>query len=273
MTTPKISTISRGGSRFYVHPGDGAVKSPGVTSIIDMLPKGFLGPWNAKVVAEHAVNNLGEIVGLTLRNGPAGAVDFLKGAPRRDTAQAADIGSQAHDLFERMALGETITRVHPDLKGFVDAFGQFLKEFSPEFIHMEETVWSETHDYAGSFDAFAIIDGQRVWIDYKTTRSGIHEEVGLQLAAYRHAEYIIRPDGSRVPMPGAEGGAVLWIPNGHPEDWQLVPIRCDEETFSYFLHLREIFRYEKEFKPSIIGKPLNKQASAPKVRPTIRRAA
>lgn len=269
MTTPKVNTISRGGSRFYVHPEDGTLKVPGVTSILGMLPKPFLKPWAAKVVAETAVESIGEVVGIAMRDKQA-AIDMLKRAPDRQTKSAADVGTEAHDLFEAIAKGEPPRRVHPELQPFVDHFNAFLDEFQPEFTFMEETVWSDKHEYAGSFDAFATIDGDRVWVDYKTTRSGVHEEVALQLAAYRHADYIIRPDGSRVPMPPAEGGAVLHI---RPEGWKLVPVRCGEAEFEMFLHLREVFRWEKELKASVIGDPLNASAKPTRRRPTARRRA
>ena len=41
-----IRTSKRGGSRFYVDP-ETAVKHPGVTSIVGMLPKPFLVHWAA----------------------------------------------------------------------------------------------------------------------------------------------------------------------------------------------------------------------------------
>lgn len=251
MTTPKINTIKRGGSRFYVEP-DSGIKVPGVTSIVGMLPKEFLRYWAAKEVAQTAVDELGTIVNMVLRD-PSAAVDHLKKAPDRNTRKAADTGTAAHDLFERMAKGENVGRVHPDLEPFVRHFDEFLTVAQPEYHFMEETVWSDKHQYAGSFDAFATIQGERVWIDNKTTRSGIHEEVGIQLAAYRYADHILRPDGSRVPMPKADGGAVLHV---RPEGWKLVPVKADEEMFEVFLHLREVFRYEKELKGSIVGRPV-----------------
>ncbi|QOP65156.1 exonuclease [Arthrobacter phage Phives] len=250
MTTPKVSTIKRGGARFYVDPDNGKIKVPGVTSIIGMLPKEFLRYWAAKEVAQTAVDELGVVVSMVL-NDPAAAVDHLKKAPDRNTRKAADTGTAAHDLFERMSKGETLGRVHPDLEPFVRHFDEFLKVAKPEYHFMEETVWSDKHGYAGSFDAFATIGGEDLWIDNKTTRSGIHEEVGIQLAAYRFADSIIRADGGRVPMPKADGGAVLHV---RPEGWKLVPVRCDEELFEIFLHLREVFRYEKEIKGTIVGR-------------------
>ncbi|WP_329105547.1 hypothetical protein OG792_32915 [Micromonospora sp. NBC_01699] len=258
MTTPKINTISRGGSRWYVNPESGA-KAPGVTSVLGMLPKPFLQHWAAKVVATYAVENLGDIVGIALRGDRQGAIDYLKGAPRRDTAQAAETGTAAHDLFETMAKGLPVGRVHPDYKPFVEHFDAFLVEFHPEIVFTEETVWSEEVDYAGSFDAYAVIDGERLWLDWKTTRSGVHPEVAIQLAAYRHADYIIRPDKTRVPLPGADGGAVLHV---RPEGWSLVPVRCDAEVFEVFKVLREVFTWDRETKDGVIGEPVNKAPTA-----------
>ncbi|RLK22655.1 hypothetical protein DER29_0493 [Micromonospora sp. M71_S20] len=266
MTTPKINTISRGGSRFYVNPETGE-KAPGVTSILGMLPKPFLQHWAAKVVATYAVENLGDIVGIALRGDKQGAIDYLKGSPRRDTAKAAETGSAVHDLFEKMAKGEPVGRVHPEYRVFLDHFEEFLKEFSPEFVFLEETVWSETWDYAGSFDAYAIIDGEKVFLDWKTTRSGVHPEVALQLAAYRHADYIIRPDGSRVPQPPSTGGGVLHV---RPEGWSFVPVKSDPDVFEAFKVLRQVFDWDRITKDTVIGNPINR---APGSGLTVKRTA
>ncbi|SCF42439.1 PD-(D/E)XK nuclease superfamily [Micromonospora echinospora] len=271
MTTPKINTISRGGSRFYVNPETGE-KAPGVTSILGMLPKPFLQHWAAKVVAEYATDNLGELVGLRLNGDRQGVIDFLKGAPRRDTARAAETGTAVHDAFEKIAKGQPVGRLHPDYRVYVDHFEEFLKEFAPEFVFLEETVWSETWDYAGSFDAYAVIDGERVFLDWKTTRSGVHPEVALQLAAYRHADYIIRPDGSRVPQPSSTAGGVLHV---RPEGWGFYPVRTDEAVFDVFTTLRKVFDWDRAMKETVVGAPINKRPGSMPARRTAapRRAA
>ncbi|GAA2230373.1 PD-(D/E)XK nuclease family protein [Herbiconiux moechotypicola] len=255
MTTPKVNTIKRGDSRFYVEPETGE-KAPGVTSVLGMLPKPFLQRWAAKMVAEEVVADLGTAVNLTIRN-PEAAVDHLKNAPYRNTRAAADTGTAAHDLFERLAKGETIGRVSAEMEPYVRHFSEFLDTVQPEYHFMEETVWSDSRGpqlaYAGSFDAFATINGERIWLDNKTTRSGVHEEVGLQLAAYRYADHIIRPDGSRIPMPKADGGAVVHV---RPEGWKLVPVKADEESFDVFLLLRQIFNWERDGKSSVVGRPV-----------------
>lgn len=252
MTTPKVNTIKRGDTRFYVHPEDGE-KVPGVTSILNTLPKPFLKFWAAKAVATAAVDNLPSLVGLVVNGEREGAIDYLKRAPDRDTAQAADTGTAAHDCFERMAKGETLGRVPPHLEPFVRNYAEFLDEFQPEFLFMEETVWSATHNYAGSFDALARIEGEVVWIDNKTTRSGVHAEVALQLAAYGHADYILRPDGSRVPLPKGDGAAVVHV---RPEGWGFYPIAYGPEIFEEFLVVRRAYDVVNGLK-SHVGTPIN----------------
>ena len=91
MTTPKIDTIKRSGSRFYVSPVDGE-KVPGVTSILNGLPKPFLQYWSAKMVAEYACDNVGSYIGLLLNGQKQAAIDLLKAAPRRYTNERATLG-------------------------------------------------------------------------------------------------------------------------------------------------------------------------------------
>ncbi|WP_172384874.1 hypothetical protein [Streptomyces sp. MNP-20] len=247
-----LNTIQRGSSRFYINPENGE-KAPGVTSVLSMAPKGFLQFWAAKEVATAAVDNLGAVVGLAL-NDRAGAIDYLKGAPRRITKAAADTGSAAHDIFERMARGEAVTRVHPELRAYANHFREFLDQLQPEFLYLEDAVWSDRHNYAGSFDAIARIGGETVVLDWKTTRSGVHEEVALQLSAYANADRIIRADTAEsVPIPSIDAAAVLHV---RPEGWKLVPVRHTPDLFQVFLHLRAVFDWEREGKRGVIGRPV-----------------
>lgn len=258
MTNPRINTIKSGGSRLYVHP-DSDQKVPGVTSVLNMLPKEFLKFWAAKVVAETAVTHAGSWIGMALAGDQQGAVDYLKRAPIRNTSKAAETGTGAHDYFERLAGGETIRKreVHPDLSPFVDHFREFLEVWQPEFLHLEDTVWSDTVGYAGSFDSIfrVTVDGNPLTVigDWKTTRSGVHEEVALQLTAYAMADYILQPDGTQEPIPNLDGAAVLHV---RPEGWRLVPVKISEKFFDVFKALLVVHRWEKELKGSAVGREI-----------------
>lgn len=251
MTTPKVATIKRGGSRLYVHPNT-REKVPGVTSVVGKLPKEFLKFWAAKVVAETAVENIGPLVGLAMRD-PKGAVDYLKRSPQRNTGEAANTGTEVHSLVERMARGEDIGRVHPDLEGFTRGYQEFLDRFQPEFLHLEETVWSETHGYAGSFDAIARIQGEVVILDNKTTRSGVHAEVALQMAAYANADYLLDQDGNQTPLPKITAAGVVWL---RPDEWNLTPVAIDGDVFSIFQALLQVYRWDTDLSKAVLGRPI-----------------
>ncbi|MGW6638478.1 hypothetical protein [Streptomyces cyaneofuscatus] len=251
-----VSTIKRGGSRFYVDPDDGAIKVPGVTSVVGMLPKDFLTYWAAKQSAEAAVNNW-DIVSKLCERDPAGAIDYLKSAHRRTSKAASDLGSTAHDYFERLARGDNVPlrQVHADVKPHVTYFKQFLDEIQPEFLHLEETVWSDEHQYAGSFDAIAKVDGEVVCLDWKTSRE-VYDSVALQLSAYRYADRIILADsGESVDVPQMTGGAVLHV---RPDSWKFVPVECGEDVYDAFLALRRVFDWNSDGKKGVIGRPIAK---------------
>lgn len=251
---PGVATIKRSGSRFYIDPEDGDVKVPGVTSVVGQLPKDFLTFWAAKESAEAAVSNW-DIVSELVKRDPAGAVDYLKNAHRRKSKAASDLGSAAHDYFERLARGEVVNdrHVHMDVKPHVRWFREFLDEIQPEFIYLEETVWSDEHAVAGSFDAIAKVDGDLVVLDWKTSKA-VYDSVALQLSAYRYADRIILADtGESVPMPELTGGAVLHV---RPEGWSFVPVKCDREVFETFIALRKVFAWETEGKKRVVGKPI-----------------
>lgn len=257
MTTPKVPTTMKGGSRFYVHPVT-MEKLPGVTSVVNMLPKGFLKFWAAKMVAEEAVSHLPEVMGMVLKSGESAAVDFLKRAPDRNTGNAADVGTLVHDLAEQtFTTGQVPKVVHPDLRPYLDHLDDFLQTFQPEPLLVERTVWNRTEGYAGSFDLVANIDAgdgpERVIVDVKTTRSGVHEEVALQLAAYAYAEVVLDEDGTETPWEYPTAGAVLHL---RPEGWKLVPVRLGEDTFHIFRALLEVFRWDTELKRSVLGRPV-----------------
>lgn len=264
-----VSTIKRGGSRLYVDPDDGTVKVPGVTSIVGMAPKDFLTFWNAKLVAEKAVDEL-DLVRTIMERDRQAAVDYLKGAPRRYTAQAADVGSAAHDAFERLARGESVNERHEsmDIRPHLRWFREWLDDAQPEFLYMEETVWSDSHLYAGSFDAIARVDGHVDLIDYKTSKS-VYDSVSLQLSAYQYADRIILADGGEsIDVPEIDRGMVLHV---RPEGWEYVPLDCGEDVYAAFLALRDVWEWENTGKKGVVGRPV--MSGGPRLTGTERRAA
>jgi hypothetical protein len=251
----RVNTIKRGGSRFYVEPESG-VAFPGVTSIIGMLPKPFLVYWAAKMTAESAVENIDAVAPLA-KSDPDAAVDMLKGAHRRYTKSRSDLGSAAHDMFERMLRGERVRRVGMDLEPYRRHFAEFLDEVQPEMYSAEDVMWSDTHEYAGSSDAILRVEDVHsgpvlVMTDWKTSKD-TYADVALQLSAYAHADRIIDPNGESRPMPEIAAGAVLHVT---AERWAFKPVKIDDEVFDFFLALRKIFDWDREVSKTVIGKPI-----------------
>ncbi len=269
----KVSTIQRGGSRFYVNQ-ETKESVPGVTSVIGMLPKPFLVQWAAKMAAEAAVDNLSAVTAIA-ETDREGAIGFIKGAHWRYTKSRASIGSEAHDMFERMIRGEYVsTRYMPDaMRPYHSHFSEFLDRVQPELIRAEDVAWSDEHKYAGSFDALLRIkdeDGTPATViaDWKTSKS-TYPEVALQMAAYGFADWLIDPEGNAEPMPPIDAAAVLHITE---DQWAFKPVRFDAEVYSYFLRLRETFDWDREVSKTVIGKPFAKGGTKRLITGTERRA-
>ncbi|WP_280715665.1 hypothetical protein [Kitasatospora sp. MAP5-34] len=230
-----------------------------------MLPKPFLTFWAAKLTAELAVDSLPFVQQMAERD-RQGAVDYLKGASRRYTKVRAEIGSMAHDAFERLARGEAVGHVHPDIQAHVRHFREFLAAVNPELVRAEDVAWSDEHEYAGSFDAIL-----RIWVDdehqvtpdrsgrpmlimadWKTSKD-VHAEVALQMAAYANADRIVSPDGTSTPMPHFDGAAVLHVTE---DQWSFYPVRIDADVFEFFLSLRHVFNWDREANKTVIGRKL-----------------
>lgn len=251
----RVNTIQRGGSRFYVEP-DSGIKAPGVTSIVGMLPKPFLVWWAAKMTAESAVENIDAVSALA-KSDPDAAVDMLKGAHRRYTKSRSDLGSAAHDMFERIMRGERVRHVGIDLEPYRRHFCEFLDEVQPELVSAEDVMWSDVHNYAGSSDAILrIVDATagpvNVLVDWKTSKD-TYPDVALQLSAYAHADRIINADGQSSPMPEIHAGAVLHVT---AERWAFKPVNISEDVFGYFLALRRVFDWDRDVSKGVLGKPI-----------------
>jgi hypothetical protein len=69
----------------------------------------------------------------------------------------------------------------PEVKNIVEQFLLWEEKANPKWLASEIQVGSLTHRYCGILDAVAIINGERVLIDFKTS-SGIKDDYRIQLA-------------------------------------------------------------------------------------------
>lgn len=277
-----------------------------VTTILGALDKPALLYWAAQQAADAAIDKLDTWQAMLKDEGRDVAAKWLRDArfrKPRDILSATDLGSITHKVCENYAL----TGIRPDLefitelvaqaggrelnvKGeaatvsrMVDQFDGWLQRFTPEYQATEVCVYSPEYGYAGQCDAFLTIDGVRFIVDYKTSRDPFDskgkpktpypEQVGLQLAAYRQADYaaVWRPRRYEkfkrryyllsaaerelaVPVPEVDTGLVIQITPEHCESY---PIRCDQTVHEAFLYVLETFRWLQETSKTVMREPLS----------------
>lgn len=259
---PRNAT-SAGSKRYYSWRNE---RYWSVTTIIGGgVPKPALLPWGIKSVAEGAVAER-EIVAAMLAKCETPtecakgefcascdqAVRYLKGIPYAHRDRAADLGTYIHAATEAYALGKPFPTWPPAVRPRMKQFMQFLSDYKPEYEATEASVYNRTERYAGTLDAIMVIGSRRFVEDTKSGK-GVYPEVALQLAAYRHAEFIGVADGSEGPMPETDGAVVLHLTDS---EYQLVEVDAGPEVFRSFLYAREVFRWSEETsKRVLLGTP------------------
>lgn len=150
-------------TRYYAKDGTWL---PGVTTVLGILNKPALVPW---------ANNLG-LAGIKVRE----YVDVL-----------ANVGNLGHDMICCHNRGVVFQpNGHPaDLidkaENCVLSYFSWAKQHTVTPILCEAALVSERHRYGGTVDMYALIDGVKTIVDYKTGRA-IYPEHVYQVAAYRN---------------------------------------------------------------------------------------
>lgn len=255
------------GARWYIHPVTGE-RFVSVTTILQVVAKEALPYWAAKVTAEYALSNLPKLVKATRRmpcdmkgDDRCGlCLDCvaleLRRTPDRERDAAADRGTRIHHVAEQHVLSGEVIGHHDDIAASVKQFLRFRDQFQPTYEASELTVLSRTHGYGGTLDAIARLGwcppkyrdlaGVPMVIDTKSGK-GCYRDYALQLAAYRHADVVLLPDGTEQPMPKThEIGALLHV---RPEDYWVRPVQIGERTFNAFLGVLDQWRWQQEESP------------------------
>lgn len=235
-----------------------------VTTILGCLNKPWLVGWAKKFTAEYAVDNI-EVLQAMLapRALPTGeqvvdrqaAVDYLKGAAYRERDRAGDLGTAVHKAAEAYTLGRPMPAWPLPVQARLEFFQEFLAKYEPtyEMGMAEASVYNREQRYAGTLDGICVIDGKRLLIDYKTGKA-VSNEVALQCAAYRHAEFIGGADGSEIPMLPVDGAVCLHLPPPGTKDydWRLIELRADDDVFRAFQFVREAFRWQEQTSKKVL---------------------
>lgn len=255
------------GSRFYIHPITGE-RFVSVTTILQVVAKEALPYWAAKVTAEYAMGNLPRLTRSLIKPlcGMKGddrcgmcsdcvALD-LRRAPDRERDAAADRGTRIHHVAEQHVLTGEVIGHDADIADQVKQYLRFRDQFKPEFDASEMTVFSRTYGYAGTLDAilrlgwcppkYLDLRGATCIADVKSGKS-CYPEYGLQLSAYKRAEFILMPDGTELPMPPtSDVGLLLHI---RPDNYWVKPVDLGETTFAAFLAVLDLWRWQQDHNP------------------------
>jgi len=213
----------------------------GVTSLLSGgLPKPQLVNWAARTVAEYVADNEAEIE--TLRGmGREPMVNALKGVHNQKRDAAAVRGTEVHAVAERVVHGESVD-VAPHIAGFVSGYVDWLDRFQVVPVLTERSVGNRQHYYAGRFDLVADMGGARWLLDVKTSK-GVYGSVGLQLAAYRGAEFYVNDDDPDTEYPMPEGIERLGVVHVTDTGTTLHPFDSSDVPFRIFTHVAYLAKH------------------------------
>jgi len=235
-------------STYSVPDGNGGtVELPRVTDIAGVLDKPGLHWGSAGVVAEYSLDHLDDLAHQLTTSDRETVYKQLRKTFNDKWRENMKIGSEVHSAIERLILDQE-TDVPPRARPYIDAFGKFVSQFpSVAWEASEMTVFSLTHQYAGTLDAMMRYGDRLGIVDWKTkvgktmAEASTYGENYLQLSAYARAEFVLLPDGSVIDMPKVDGASVVMLCTDGP-----VVVKVDpDEHFDAFLAARRIFDWRE----------------------------
>ena len=216
---------------------------PSVTTVLGIVDKPLLIPWATKKCAEYVAAHWE--AGKAYDQPTIDAT--LKAAKNRHKwlkDEAADLGTKAHDLVERISKGQDVQTDGMDerIQNAVKAYREWWAEQTLVPVVTERRVASSAHGYAGTLDGvFEDPHGRLLLVDYKTSNA-VYETYLLQVAAYAYG--YAEQEGAEI-----DGAVIVRIGKaaGPPE---IRPITRDElpEMFDAFLAALKLWRWVKAHK-------------------------
>jgi len=189
----------------------------GVTTILSVLNKPALVPWS---------NKLG-LAGINVRD----YVDVL-----------AEIGSCGHDMILAhnkglafVADGRPADLIDKAENSFI-SYLNWEKGHKVEPILCEAPLVSEQYQFGGTLDCYALVDGVRTLIDYKTGKA-IYSEHVIQTSAYRQ---LLSEHGHKV-----EQVRILQIGRDETEGFSEKVVTDTTREWEIFEHCLAIYRLQK----------------------------
>lgn len=167
-------------------------RKTGVTSYINVKDKSVpLGIWQQQITADFLLAKIEAGVKIDI---DLALEAVVQSSVQRD--EAADIGKEIHawcEAYIRNQLKQKGFEKVPAIPDFpeavtgVNAFMAWLDAHKVKFITTERPVYSKKHDYIGTMDFEAKIDGEVCCGDFKSS-TGLYNSVRMQTAAYAEAD-------------------------------------------------------------------------------------
>lgn len=197
------------------------------------------------------------------------ALRYLKGEPDRVRNAAAARGSDVHEAAEDYVLAraregvrfyadtDDIPEYDPEIAPRMAGLVNFLADHRPRILATEATVYNRSQAYAGTADLWGEFLVRGEWrtlcVDYKSGRA-IWPDVAMQVCSYARGEFIGSPDNiTELPVPFADGTAVLHLDPKAPRGYSFRELRYDDVVWHAFLYVREVFRWSIEISKTAIG--------------------
>lgn len=182
-------------ARYYDTP---IGRLPSVTTILSVINKPYLFNWGLKEGREKTISVLWSLLedGHMFKSEDELRTilkDTMKEAERK-AQQAMDVGSLFHNAVEvyfkewdgsRSEFIEFISEYYPEIQHMLETFFMVLDDNHIVIGASEQMVWHD-EGFAGTLDCVALVDGELMIGDFKTS-SRISPEYYLQTEAYRRA--------------------------------------------------------------------------------------
>lgn len=257
-THPANSQVDKEDRRTYTHPRTGETWTS-VTTYLQAMPKPGLPYWAARETAAAAMDQAPRIVRSALIR-PCGkgtaddrchecppCVEYaLRLTPEELRDSAGDRGTRVHKLAELYVATGEMGAHDDDIAPYVAQYLAWTELVKPTWEATEGTVINRRHGYAGTFDGivrlgnlppkYKALVGEPLVVDLKTAK-GTYPDNAMQLAAYRHGEAILLPDGTEIPMPPTAGGIVVHL---RPEFFQTHYVAAADEDLDGFLTVKHL---------------------------------
>lgn len=231
----------------YKHPGE-RKHIISVTAVTGMLDKSrFLIPWATGLARDHLRSYFEKsATGKFTIEQLIPVVDEACEKHASVKAAAAGIGDKVHEYAEAFGLAELEGKESPEIPkdalpevvNGINAFLGWVLENEVVFEKTEKIVYSKRHDFAGTFDLVAQVNGRRMLIDYKTSKR-VYDEYAIQLAGYAIAyeeETGDKPDLSAILHFDKETGKVA-LHEYAPES-----IELNKKLFLHMLEAKKIIK-------------------------------